>query len=69
MKTYNGDTDHDVILYESICKANGNKSYSIGYADPDYYIMIMIGVCSRKAINRRIKKNGFKVVETKIRYY
>jgi hypothetical protein len=69
MTHYAGNTDSDVVLYESIDTRTGAKSYSIGYADPNYCIVLMIGVCSRAAINKRIKKGGFVVVKTVRREY
>lgn len=61
MSVYSGDSDKDVILYEHISDRN-EKSYAIGYADPNYYMILMIGVCSKRAITKRIKKGGYNVV-------
>lgn len=69
MVAYNGDTDRDVVLYENIDTRTNEKTYSIGYADPNYCIVLMIGVCSRRAINKRIHKNQFNVVKTITREY
>lgn len=67
---YTGNTDKDVILYKFVDRAGKNApTYSIGYANPDYYIALMIGVCSKQAIDKRIRKNGFVVVKTIVREY
>jgi hypothetical protein len=67
---YTGDTDKDVILYKHVDRSGRNKpTYSIGYADPHYYITFMIGVYSKRAIDKRIRNNGFVVVKTVVREY
>lgn len=69
MSTYNGDSDSDIILYEHTDDWTGEKSYSIGYADPNYCIALMFGVCSRDSINERIRRFQFNVVKTVTRHY
>lgn len=69
MSIYQGDSDRDVVLYECIDDRTGDKSYSIGYADPNYCIALMIGVCGRAAINKRIRKGCYNVVEKVTRHY
>lgn len=70
MSIYKGDSNRDVILYEHIDDRTGDKTYAIGYADPTMKtIILMIGVCGRSSINKRIRKGRYNVVKTTIRHY